>query len=114
MKTHFDPFHNPKDNEEYTEKGYCGTYINEEYGNITNKISDVDCKKCLKLKNNAIEEKNIAMEHSISDMGGFVEFMKEERFFCCDNYYSFDTANFNDNYESKYECPKCTKELNEI
>lgn len=51
MKTHYDPFYNPHNpyEEDSSEKGYCGTLLNENYYNATNKKNDVDCKKCIKL-----------------------------------------------------------------
>lgn len=47
-KTHYDPFPS-YDEEEYTERGYCGTYLDEDGENVTSIKEDVTCKKCKRL-----------------------------------------------------------------
>lgn len=60
MRTHFD-----KDEE----NGICGTYSE----NLTENFSDVDCKKCLKLKDRVIKQNKIDMDIHCQQMGEFVD-----------------------------------------
>ena len=76
-KTHYDPWKNmsydPYD-EDCSERGYCGTYLSEEFENSTNEETEVMCKKCIKLFQRAKEEMKSHIENQIKDMAGFVEF----------------------------------------
>jgi hypothetical protein len=79
MKTHYDPFYNVNDyhNEESSEVGYCGTLLNEDYYNATNRKEDVSCKKCIKMFDKADKEMEIHSKHFANDCQGFVDFMNE-------------------------------------
>jgi len=73
MKTHFNIF-----NDEYAETDYCGIYINDQHINISSDFEDVDCKKCIKLKYRAFEERKSLLESEIEFMSGFINFTENE------------------------------------
>ncbi|KAA2223012.1 hypothetical protein [Chryseobacterium sediminis] len=77
LKTHYDPFANPSDEESWSETGICGTYLND--GNSTNDKDLVSCKKCIKRFDKADAEVLTARLQELKDMQGFVDFMNETK-----------------------------------
>lgn len=77
LKTHYDAFANPYDEESWSEIGICGTYLND--GNSTNDKDLVSCKKCIKKFDQADAEVAIARQQELNDMQGFVDFMNESK-----------------------------------
>lgn len=77
VKTHYDPFANPSDEESWSEIGICGTYLNDV--NSTNDKDLVSCKKCQKMFEKADSELAIARLQELKDMQGFVDFMNESK-----------------------------------
>jgi len=73
MKTHYDPF-----NDEFCERGYCNTYLNEDIINVTSNFKEVTCKKCIKLKDSADKEVEQYLESEIEFMSGFINFTENE------------------------------------
>ena len=81
-KTHFDPTKNisyDPHGEDYSEYGYCGTYLSEKFDNSTNDEMEVTCKKCKKLFQRAKDEMKMHMENQINDMGAFLEFNEKKQ-----------------------------------
>ena len=74
MKTHFATVEraNESDNNDYWSNTACGI----ESENVENDWIVVNCKKCLKHKDQFEKEMKQSMEHSCRDMGGFVEFIE--------------------------------------
>lgn len=77
LKTHYDPFANPSDEESWSETGICGIYIND--GNSTYDKDFVSCKLCIKKFQQADAEVAIARQQELNDMQGFVDFMNESK-----------------------------------
>ena len=78
MKTHYDPFYNSFDEEESSENGYCGTLLNEDYYNATNRKDEVDCKKCIKLFEKADKEMKMHSDNFSNDCKAFNDFIEAE------------------------------------
>jgi len=78
LKTHFATVEraNESDNSDYWSETVCGL----ETENTSDDWGDVDCKKCLKLKEQFAKEMKIAMEHNCNDMAEFVKFMNFTHF----------------------------------
>ena len=77
LKTHYDPFANPSDEESWSETGICGIYLND--GNSTNDKDLVSCKLCKKRFEQADAEVTIARLQELKDMQSFVDFMNESK-----------------------------------
>jgi len=77
MKTHHAEVEKGNESNPHDEwsEPLCGT--NSE--KVDNDWNVVDCKKCIKLKEQYELEMFIAMEHSCNDMAGFVEFMEKQK-----------------------------------
>ncbi len=75
LKTHYDPFANPSDEESWSETGICGTYLND--GNSTNDKDMVSCQKCKNLFVKSNTEVARARQQELNDMQGFVDFINE-------------------------------------
>ena len=76
MRTHYDPFANPNDEESWSEVGYCGTYLID--ANSTNDKDLVTCKKCQNKFNQADEEKSFHLSEEAKFWDGFADFMQEQ------------------------------------
>jgi hypothetical protein len=71
MVTHF----GSTDEEDGDTQGLCGT--NAEF-NMDMDWDMVTCKKCLKRKESYNASMKAAMEHSVRDMAGYMEFIKRQ------------------------------------
>lgn len=77
MKTHYATLEsaaNESDNNDYWSDSICGTPTE----NISDDWKVVDCKKCLKSREEHEKYMKQAMEDNIRDMAGFVEFMEKQ------------------------------------
>ena len=72
MKTHYDGFINPQYTYEEEPQAYCGTTADELQA--SNKWNEVTCKKCLKLKDRAIYERQLIEVDIVKQMGEMVDF----------------------------------------
>ncbi len=80
-KTHYDPFMSTYDQygEDSSEKGYCGTYLQEDSLNVTNLKDYVTCKKCIKLFNKSDLEMKSHNENFAKDCQQFVDFINDNK-----------------------------------
>lgn len=78
--THYDPFKPSYDpyGEEYSENGYCGTLLSEEFDNSTNNEKYVTCKKCQKLFKKAKEEIDFHSKNFADDCQGFLDHLASQ------------------------------------
>jgi len=74
-RTHFDPYIGEDgDVADYTS---CGILIGDEY-NITTDWDEVDCKRCLAMKDKLIQWAEETESVILEQMGGFVEANKDD------------------------------------
>lgn len=78
MKTHF-AYLESRANESNPQDEWSYTACGRDSENLDNDWSMVDCKDCLKRRRQYEHEMQVAMEHSIKDMAGFVEFMEKNK-----------------------------------